>query len=321
MDRAERILEGRPPATPTGRKLHQAEVSKLRAWVKKGKAEIAAKERLGATWSEDAMPSDFPMPSAMHQELHTETQMAIEGLDQKVDRIASLLGGKGLEEKVDRLVSFMDESAAGNGTMLALKVQPKWIEKMRKEDSAGRLSSSSGAEELKSEELRLYPPEDHCPKELLPLLKKRIFLVANGEMHGSFKLGTVRHYKTEQQMKVGSGRHKVTLETAPGGLKVTTSYKSFVTKAFHRGAKKGCFGWPLKDLRWFQGKRPACDRPKVLGKFKKVGSPGAKPTVMHDKPKQTRYKGIQVPYFLGQELGQVFCHCAFPAALDVHTEP
>jgi len=257
----------------------------------------------------------------MHQELHTETQMAIEGLGKKVDKIASLMEEKSLEEKVDRIVSRMDESASSRDTMLALKVQPKWIDMMREEDSSGRLTSSSG-EGLKTEELRLYPPEEHCPNELLKLLTKRIFIVANGEMYGSFKLGKVRHYKKEQEMVDGSDRHRVTSQTAPGGPKANTSFRSFVKKAFPGGGtKKGCFGWPLKDLRWFQGKRPACDRPKKLGTFKKVGSPGAKPRVFHDKTKEARYKGIKVPYFLGQELGQVFCRCAFPAALDVHTAP
>lgn len=106
-----------------------------------------------------------------------------------------------------------------------------------REDSSGRLTSSS-AEGLKTEELRVYEPEEHCPKERLGLLKKRVLIVANGEVYGSFRLGAARHCKSRQQMAGGSGRHWVTRETAPGGEEVTTSCTSFVTKAFPRGGSK-----------------------------------------------------------------------------------
>eukprot|EP00929_Paragymnodinium_shiwhaense_P017506 TRINITY_DN12686_c0_g1_i1.p1 TRINITY_DN12686_c0_g1~~TRINITY_DN12686_c0_g1_i1.p1 ORF type:complete len:324 (+),score=52.13 TRINITY_DN12686_c0_g1_i1:64-1035(+) len=208
-------------------------------------------------------------------------------------------------ERMDLLETELSKQAdrsSDNEYRLGLKIEAFWLKKIQ--------------EEGKDIEVRRFKPEDIASKSTRHLLRNRIYLLANGEIWGSFKLGRVIYYPSKESFAKDMARHQV-------------------PKKDKNDFKGQAYGWELQDIRWFST-RPRCDKPELLGQYvpakptvkKPAGIPGGKtgrakvllkPKLIYKTPKTVLYKGIPIPCFYRQGEGQVFARALFPSSLDRYT--
>mmetsp|Transcript_36558 Transcript_36558/g.58988 ORF Transcript_36558/g.58988 Transcript_36558/m.58988 type:complete len:198 (+) Transcript_36558:171-764(+) len=169
--------------------------------------------------------------------------------------------------------------------LLGLKIKDKWLKKMQFGDP------EKGFRRPKCVEVRSYQPANFLPKAAKPPLRgDRIFLLCNGSIWGSAKLGSVKKYLTGRAFDADAARHHVTKQTAGGSGAL--GYSTVKAELKRRG---GLFGWHLSDFRWHEEKR----RPRAGKAF--GGDRGAN----------------RVPNFLGMDKGQVwFLGGTIPAGLE-----
>lgn len=120
--------------------------------------------------------------------------------------------------------------------MAGLKIQRKWINKMRKGIHC------YGKRVKKSMEVRTYLPSQRTPRNHPAVqIGDRIFLLSNGSICGSAKLESVVVFNTENDFAASEHLHCISL---------TDIYGIRIQEVFHGGSN--VFGWQLCDFHWMR---------------------------------------------------------------------
>lgn len=160
---------------------------------------------------------------------------------------------------------------------LGLKIKPRWLDRI--------LHKRAPFHELKTVEVRRFPPERFCPPGLVPVHEGSLFyLCCEGKIHALVKLSKVEEFQSLTAFQDAANKHHITPETCPQSG--PTSYNNMISN-FEKGPGGILFGWHLELIKAFSN--PPCS-----GQI---------------------FKGKIIPEFYGQKHGQVWIRKQFPKML------